>query len=261
MSTRQFNCYSLFRVKDSTNIDNLLRDREKLMKNAFYGDSVLSTLITSLLHREASVGLTWEEVVSLRARYESDESLSRFLVEATDFSSLAPSHAAQSNQMTAIILKALFWESNPSTQKSLLSPGDWKDLGDQIVLWIQENILPQDLPKLLTPVPRRLISQDHHSEHHWDSLEPRNQHSGLDQVKTGLGWFGRRCLLCGAFLLHKRLGKKSWKEILLGPRQCPSSPPDRWLEDYRRALEEEEQQLALLEISRGQLIIWGFLDS
>jgi hypothetical protein len=135
-------CTDFFGLSTDAIFSLCTNDEERKLK-AFYGETILRTVLTSLVSEELhSLGhkITHESLLLFRERYSSKVILSAFLFEGTSFPENFPEFKDQTSYWSSALIYAFLWESCPSNQRNILALHLWLGKIQVIKDWIVQNI-------------------------------------------------------------------------------------------------------------------------
>lgn len=281
-----YSCVSLFNMgeKFRSILQSYQTNPDQDSQSILQGSCVYRTLVTFLILNKYHSSFSSQKPEELIEQFCWESVLTIFLFHGTDFCHYFPDDS-QSHTFYANLVKKLIWISNTTQGKSLIQLEPWVPLVEKIISWINRSIqldsseevtskdfsfhaIPPDTEikvkesalTLNIPIPQIPSSPVPADSHSWDSSTAINHHATLQGISVGVGWFGRQCVYCNAFLISRRVSKKKTKEILLGLEECPRSPYTSWLISYRPVVQDKLEKEELFGITRNQLILWGFLD-
>lgn len=136
-STKQ-SCLTFFHITEDTFLD-IIHDKNAQLRKAFYGDLVMKSIAAAEIWTTLGIEVTPEVMQLKRSHYESNFHLALFLLYGTDFKDICNKYRIfirRNNHSLGSILEAFLWESNPRVEKSIYRLEEWKDVGTDIMRWI-----------------------------------------------------------------------------------------------------------------------------
>jgi hypothetical protein len=134
-------CVEFFSLPETT-IFSLCTNSEERKSKAFYGETILRSVITAIIDSppENSTKKNHEGLILLREKYHSTIILSAFLLEGTNFPLLFPQFKEQTSYWSASMVHALLLESCPKERRNLLNLHLWTGKIHIVKDWIDQNI-------------------------------------------------------------------------------------------------------------------------